>query len=81
MLERRGGDVVGVEVKAAASVGEHDFRGLKILQEALGKRFLRGVVFYSGETTAAFGEDLYAVPLSFLWQSAGRGGPVEFPAR
>ncbi len=68
VLERRSGEVVGVEVKAAASVSASDFRGLKVLQETLGKRFLRGVVLYSGESTVAFGEGLYAVPLSFLWQ-------------
>ncbi|MBB6053214.1 hypothetical protein [Armatimonas rosea] len=44
-----------------------DFEGLRALQEALGTRFIRGVLFYSGETLLPFGEGLYAVPLSALW--------------
>jgi len=67
VLETRSGDVVGVEVKSASSVNLADFRGLRALQEALDSRFVRGVLFYSGETILPFGEGLYAVPLSALW--------------
>ena len=67
VLETRSGDVVGVEVKAASTVNPADFKGLRALQEALGTRFIRGVLFYSGETLLPFGEGLYAVPLSALW--------------
>lgn len=68
VLETRAGDVVGVEVKSAATVNLADFRGLRSLQEALGSRFVRGVLFYSGDTILPFGEGLYAVPLSSLWR-------------
>ena len=27
-----------------------------------------GVVLYDGETSVPFGEDLYAVPVRFLWE-------------
>ena len=68
VLEKRNGAIVGVEVKAAATVNAADFKGLKTLREAAGERFQRGIVFYSGDVTVAFGEQLFAVPLSFLWQ-------------
>ncbi len=68
VLEKRSGEVVGVEVKAASSVNASDFKGLIAMRDAVGERFLRGVVFYSGDVTVSFGEKLYAVPLSFLWQ-------------
>ena len=69
VLERRGGEIVGIEVKAAATVSAADFKGLNALREAtVGARFLRGIVFYTGDVAVAFGPDLYAVPLSFLWQ-------------
>ncbi len=67
VLERGAGQVAGVEVKAAATVTAADFRGLKKLKEASGKRLAGGVVVYDGETSASFGYDLYAVPIRTLW--------------
>jgi hypothetical protein len=46
-----------------------DFRGLRKLAEATGKRFVAGVVLYDGETSARFGDRLYAVPIRALWES------------
>ena len=63
-----GGKLVGVEVKAAATVSSTDFRGLRKLQGAVGTRFLAGVVLYDGDAVVPFGERLYAVPLSRLWE-------------
>ena len=60
--------VAGVEIKAAATVRQRDFRGLRKLRSALGDRFRRGVVLYDGETTVPFGDRLYAVPLRRLWE-------------
>ena len=67
VLERAGGQIVGVEVKAGATVTAVDFRGLRKLKVAAGKQFSAGVVLYDGETSNRFGEGLYAVPLSALW--------------
>ena len=68
VLEREGGQVAGVEVKAAATVTAPDFRGLRKLKEASGSRFAGGVVIYDGETSASFGEGFYAVPIRTLWE-------------
>ena len=67
VLERKGG-VAGIEVKAAATVTSSDFRGLRKLQAAAGKRFSSGVVLYDGETSAGFGDGMYAVPIRALWE-------------
>jgi predicted AAA+ superfamily ATPase len=67
VLENAAGDLVGVEVKAAASVNSADFSGLRSLAAATGERFVRGVVLYTGEATIPFAETLHAVPLSLLW--------------
>lgn len=66
VLERGGRDVVGVEVKASATVRSSDFRGLRKLQGAVGERLTMGVVLYDGEITASFGERLWAVPICHL---------------
>lgn len=68
VLERGAGDIAGVEVKAAATVTSTDFRGLRRLREAAGRRFAGGVVVYDGETSVSFGEGLYAVPVRTVWE-------------
>jgi predicted AAA+ superfamily ATPase len=68
VLEQGVGSVAGVEVKAAATVTDADFRGLRKLKEAAGGRFTKGVVLYDGEISASFGDDLHAVPLRALWE-------------
>lgn len=68
VLERRDGSVVGIEVKAGGRVEARDFRGLRALATALGRKFRRGIVFYTGSNTLAFGPELLAVPIAALWQ-------------
>jgi hypothetical protein len=68
LLERVGHQIAGVEVKAAATVTVADFRGLRKLQDATGSQFAAGVVLYDGETSAGFGERLFAVPIRTLWE-------------
>lgn len=62
--------LAGVEVKAAATVTERDFRSLSRLRDAMGGRFTAGVVLYDGEATLGFGDHLFAVPIRALWQPA-----------
>ena len=69
VIERGARAVAGVEVKAASTVTNADFRGLRRLREAAGDSFLRGVVLYDGETRVGFGDRLHAVPLRTLWES------------
>ncbi len=70
VIERGAQAVVGVEVKAAATVTKADFRGLRKLKEAAGKRFAGGVVLYDGATSLGFGDGLFAVPIRALWEPA-----------
>jgi predicted AAA+ superfamily ATPase len=65
--------IVGIEVKASSTVGVSDFKGLKVLQEAVGRRFHRGVVLYTGAEALPFGPGLYALPVSALWRLGAKG--------
>jgi predicted AAA+ superfamily ATPase len=67
IVEGEGGDVVGIEVKAAATVAADDFKGLRKLRTACGEDFKLGVVLYDAEQTVPFGERMFAVPISCLW--------------
>ncbi|MBL8112844.1 MAG: DUF4143 domain-containing protein [Acidobacteria bacterium] len=69
VLERGGGRVAGIEVKASATVTASDFRGLRLLRDATGSRFVAGIVLYDGETVAGFGNGLHAVPIRTLWET------------
>lgn len=63
VLEDRAGNLVGIEVKSAASLQRRDFRGLETLAALAGPRFVRGVVLYTGAQSVPFGEALHAVPI------------------
>jgi predicted AAA+ superfamily ATPase len=58
--------VIGVEVKAAASVNVADFKGLRRLRELSGSSFASGIVLYDGDAALPFGEGLWAVPIMWL---------------
>lgn len=67
VMEAPDGRLVGIEIKASIEVGRHDFRGLKELASQCEKDFVRGIVLYAGSARRAFGENLYALPLSSIW--------------
>lgn len=68
VLEDARGRLVGIEVKKTASPTSGDLKGLRHLQEQTGKRFLRGLLLYTGSASVAFGPNLHAVPVSAVWQ-------------
>ncbi len=68
VIEDRRGRIVGIEIKAAASVMSSDFSGLRILADACGDRFASGMVLYDHHKVIPFGERLSAVPISALWR-------------
>ena len=59
-------EIIGIEVKAAASVQMSDFKGLRRLREIVGAQFVTGIVLYDGTHALSFGEGLWAVPLNRL---------------
>ena len=68
VMEQGARSLAGVEVKAGATVTNADFRGLRKLKDAAGKRFAAGVVLYDGEISASFGDGMFAVPIRALWE-------------
>ena len=67
VLQDRTGAIVGIEAKAASSVQDADFKGLRALADLVGARFVRGVVLYTGDLLAPFGPRLTVAPLASLW--------------
>lgn len=76
ILERRDGRVVGIEVKASATVAAADFRHLRWLRERIGDRLAGGYVLHLGPETGSFGDGMAALPLSAMWHhQTGAAGP------
>ena len=66
VIETGSGAIVGIEVKASATVNAGDFKGLRKLEEACGDNFKLGVVLYDSERQVPFGDRLVAAPMGCL---------------
>lgn len=69
IIIEQGRQLVGIEIKAAATVTQSDFKGLYKLKDACGNQFSAGAVFYDGENILPFGDKLFAIPISLLTPS------------
>jgi predicted AAA+ superfamily ATPase len=67
VLESRSGDLIAIEIKAAASVSRKDTRAMQNLRERTHERFKAGVILCTCERTLPLGDRLWTVPLSGLW--------------
>jgi predicted AAA+ superfamily ATPase len=74
VIEDAVGHIVGVEVKAAATVTARDLRGLAKLRALGGDRFRLGVLLYDGTMVLPMGPGLWAAPISSLWGQAASDG-------
>lgn len=68
LLEDQNGRLVGIEIKAGATLTAKDVRGLKTLSTLAGKRWIRGIILYTGSEIIPFGKNLHAIPISYLWE-------------
>lgn len=69
VIERSDGAVIGVEIKASMTINPKDFSGLTNFAEYAGEKFLRGVLYYSGDKVLPFRIDnriFHAIPIFSL---------------
>ena len=67
VIENAAGHLVGVVVKASATVKETDLRGLRKLASLAGNQFKMGILLYDGDETLPLGDNIWAAPLATLW--------------
>jgi hypothetical protein len=67
VIENAAGQLVGVEVKASATVNKSDLRGLRKLASLAGDQFKLGILLYDGDETLPLGDNIWAAPLATLW--------------
>ena len=68
ILEKPNGQLAAIEVKAGKQVSLSDFKNIQIFQQLCSDQFVCGVVLYQGSEVIPFGKNLFAVPLTALWQ-------------
>ncbi len=68
VLEKPNGQLAAIEVKKREYVDKSDFKGLETLQSMTGDDFICGIVLYRGRDVVPFGRNLWAVPMSNLWE-------------
>jgi predicted AAA+ superfamily ATPase len=68
ILEIPNSEIVGIEIKSGANVGNDAFKGLRVLEASLGKKFKRGIVIYTGENAVAFDKNMFSIPINRLWE-------------
>ena len=67
VLERDDGGAAAVEIKVGERLGEGQFRSLRKLRDALGERFIGGVVLHLGRLAYTYEDRLHALPVDRLW--------------
>lgn len=67
VLEAADGRVIGIEVKAGATIRSEDLAGLRHLETRLGPQFIAGYVLYTGQQTLPYGDRLHALPIDAIW--------------
>jgi uncharacterized protein len=71
ILESGDGRVVGIEVKAGATIRSDDLRGLRLLEQRLGSDFAAGIVLCTAPEPRHLGRQLWIMPISALWHPNG----------
>ena len=69
VLERSNAKLIGIEIKASASVNSQDFRGLATLAEFAGDQFEQGILIYTGQEILPFQYEsmtFYALPIGLI---------------
>ena len=68
LIEREDGAMIGIEVKSGSKIGAADFKHMRWFKETLaGNRPFTGIILYSGEHMALFGQSMIAAPFGCLW--------------
>ena len=68
VIENYSGDIVAIEIKAGATIRNHDFNGLRTLKKQCANKFIMGIILYDGDHTTQFENQLYAVPIGSIWE-------------
>ncbi len=64
VIEKNDGTLVCVEVKSSSTVYKDMFKNIESFAEETKKRFLRGIILYTGNKAIPFASNLFAIPVN-----------------
>ncbi|MDR2578967.1 MAG: ATP-binding protein [Chitinispirillales bacterium] len=67
VIEKDNGETIAIEVKLDSSLNSKDFKNLELCRDTIDDKFKKGIVVYTGDSLVPFGDKLWAVPVSYLW--------------
>ncbi|MFC1838418.1 ATP-binding protein [Thermodesulfobacteriota bacterium] len=68
LIEREDNALLGIEIKAGSAINKNDFKHMAWFKNNIAKnRLFVGVILYTGEHSASFGNDMWAIPFGMLW--------------
>jgi predicted AAA+ superfamily ATPase len=67
VLEKKNGNTIGIEVKLGAILSDKDFTNMQILKKVIGDKFKKGIVIYAGNELVRWKDNIWAVPVCYLW--------------
>lgn len=77
LIEREDGAMIGIEIKSGSNIGPKDFKHMNWFKETLaGDRPFKGIILYSGEHIASFGDHMTAVPFGSMWAYSRSPAPL-----
>ena len=69
IVEQDDGSLIGIEVKAGSTVSRKSFKHMEWFSQNIVKnKIFIGVVLYTGADILSFGNNMYALPITYLWQ-------------
>ncbi len=68
VIEASDGRVIAIEVKAGLTPKQDWFRWLSRMRDAVGDRFVAGIVLHGGTEVLPFGDRLIVAPITALWE-------------
>ncbi len=68
VMENSKGEIIGIEVKSSKTLDKKFTSGLIELQKICGDTFKRGFVIYLGNEILPLSNDIWAVPINYLWE-------------
>ena len=68
LIEREDNGLLGIEIKAGSAIDKNNFKHMKWFQNNLAKnKAFIGIILYTGQFPASFGNNLWAIPFGLLW--------------
>lgn len=70
IIEREDGALLGIEVKSGSAIDNKSLKHLKWFKNNLCKnKEFKGIILYAGEHVISFGDNIWGLPISFLWNT------------